>query len=184
MGFDRVFDTNFTADLTIMEEGTELLTRLKSGARSTRSRSPLPHVHELLARAGSATPSTSGPTCSPTSPRASLPQQMFGAVAKTYYAEKIGKKPEDIFVVSVMPCTAKKYESQRPEMYRERRAGRGRGAHHARAGPHDQAGGHRFRRPSRRKDGQHPRGVARVPRTSSPTRAASWKRPCAPSTRS
>jgi iron-only hydrogenase group A len=45
------------------------------------------------------------------------PQQMFGAVAKTYYAEKIGKKPEDIFVVSVMPCTAKKYESQRPEMH-------------------------------------------------------------------
>ena len=45
------------------------------------------------------------------------PQQMFGAVAKTYFAEKIGKKPEDMFVVSVMPCTAKKYESQRPEMY-------------------------------------------------------------------
>ena len=44
------------------------------------------------------------------------PQQMFGAVAKTYYAEKIGKKPEDIFVVSVMPCTAKKFEAQRPEM--------------------------------------------------------------------
>ena len=84
------------------------------------------------------------------------PQQMFGAVAKTYYAEKIGKKPEDIFVVSVMPCTAKKYESQRPEMYSSgvrdvdvvlttRELGR-----------MIQQAGHRFPRPSRREDGQHP----------------------------
>ena len=62
------------------------------------------------------------------------PQQMFGAVAKTYYAEKLGKKPEDIFVVSVMPCTAKKFECQRPGDERQRRARRRRRADHARAG--------------------------------------------------
>lgn len=115
MGFDRVFDTNFTADLTIMEEGTELLTRLK-GALVEKKPVALPMFTscspgwiryaehfwpDILANIS---------TCK-------SPQQMFGAVAKTYFAEKIGKKPQDIFVVSVMPCTAKKYESQRPEMH-------------------------------------------------------------------
>ncbi len=115
MGFDRVFDTNFTADLTIMEEGTELLTRLKA-ALVEKKQVALPMFTscspgwiryaehfwpDILANIS---------TCK-------SPQQMFGAVAKTYFAQKIGKKPEDIFVVSVMPCTAKKYESQRPEMY-------------------------------------------------------------------
>ena len=115
MGFDRVFDTNFTADLTIIEEGTELLTRLK-GALVEKKPVALPMFTscspgwiryaehfwpDILANIS---------TCK-------SPQQMFGAVAKTYFAEKIGKKPEDIFVVSVMPCTAKKYESQRPEMH-------------------------------------------------------------------
>ena len=115
MGFDRVFDTNFTADLTILEEGTELLTRLK-GALVEKKQVALPlftscspgwiryaeHFWpDMLANIS---------TCK-------SPQQMFGALAKTYFAEKIGKKAEDIFVVSVMPCTAKKYESQRPEMY-------------------------------------------------------------------
>ena len=96
MGFDAVFDTNFTADLTIMEEGTELLVRLKKalGRQARRRRSA--DVHQLLARAGSNTWSTSTPTCSTTSAPASRPQQMFGALAKTYYAEKIGMKPEDI----------------------------------------------------------------------------------------
>jgi iron-only hydrogenase group A len=115
MGFDRVFDTNFSADLTILEEGTELLTRLKDA---------------LVEKKQVALPLFS--SCSPGWIRyaehfwpdmlANLstcksPQQMFGALAKTYFAEKIGRKAEDIFVVSVMPCTAKKYESQRPEMY-------------------------------------------------------------------
>ena len=72
------------------------------------------------------------------------PQQMFGALAKTYYAEKIGMKPEDIFVVSIMPCTAKKFEAARPGDERQRRAGRRRRAHHPRAGAHDQAGRHRL----------------------------------------
>ncbi|MGD8451733.1 MAG: NADH-dependent [FeFe] hydrogenase, group A6 [Phycisphaerae bacterium] len=114
LGFDGVFDTNFTADLTIMEEGTELLMRLKQALVDKKpvalpqftSCSPgwikyIEHFYpDMLDNVS---------TCK-------SPQQMFGAVAKTYYAEQIGKKPEDIFVVSVMPCTAKKYECERPEM--------------------------------------------------------------------
>ena len=114
LGFDAVFDTNFAADLTIMEEGTELLTRLK-GALLDGEDTALPlmtscspgwikfaeHFHpEML-------PNLS--TCK-------SPQQMFGAVAKTYYAQKLNLRPEQIFVVSIMPCTAKKYECGRPEM--------------------------------------------------------------------
>jgi NADP-reducing hydrogenase subunit HndD len=114
IGFDRVFDTNFTADLTIMEEGTELLMRLKD-ALVDKKKVALPQYTscspgwinyaeyfypEILENISSC----------------KSPQQMFGAVAKTYYADKIGKKPEDIIVVSVMPCTAKKFEAQRPEM--------------------------------------------------------------------
>jgi NADP-reducing hydrogenase subunit HndD len=114
LGFDAVFDTNFTADLTIMEEGTELLTRLKKALVDKEevalpmftSCSPgwinyMEHFNpDMLANLS---------TCK-------SPQQMFGALAKSYYAEKLGKKPEDIVVVSVMPCTAKKYECARPEM--------------------------------------------------------------------
>ena len=115
LGFNKVFDTNFTADLTIMEEGTELLTRLKKilvdGDKNTvlpmfTSCSPgwinyMEHFYPELI------PNIS--TCK-------SPQQMFGAVAKTYFAEKIGKKKEDITVVSIMPCTAKKFECDREEM--------------------------------------------------------------------
>lgn len=114
MGFDGVFDTNFTADLTIMEEGTELLLRLKKALVDKQpvalpqfsSCSPgwikfmehyYPDMLDYLS------------TCK-------SPQQMFGALAKTYYAQKLGKKAEDIVVVSVMPCTAKKFEADRDEM--------------------------------------------------------------------
>lgn len=114
LGFAAVFDTNFTADLTIMEEGTELLTRLKTALVDKKpvklpmftSCSPgwikfIEHYYpDMLDNLS---------TCK-------SPQQMFGAVAKTYYAKKINKKPEDVFVVSIMPCTAKKFEAQRPEM--------------------------------------------------------------------
>jgi iron-only hydrogenase group A len=114
LGFDAVFDTNFAADLTILEEGTELLTRLKKALVEKQevalpmftSCSPgwikfMEYFHpEMLANLS---------TCK-------SPQQMFGAVAKTYYANKLGKKPEQIIVVSVMPCTAKKFECSRPEM--------------------------------------------------------------------
>ncbi|HTZ52540.1 MAG TPA: NADH-dependent [FeFe] hydrogenase, group A6 [Spirochaetia bacterium] len=115
MGFDKVFDTNFTADLTIMEEGTELLARLKS-ALVDKKPAPLP-LFTSCPPGWIRYAEHFYPEILPNISTCKSPQQMFGAVAKTYYAEKIGKKPEDIFVVSVMPCTAKKYESQRPEMY-------------------------------------------------------------------
>lgn len=114
MGFDAIFDTNFSADLTIMEEGTELLTRLKKALVDGEevalpmftSCSPgwiqfmeyyYPDMLDNLS------------TCK-------SPQQMMGALVKTYYAQKLEKKPEDLFMVSVMPCTAKKFEAARTEM--------------------------------------------------------------------
>lgn len=108
MGFDKVFDTDFTADLTIMEEGYELLSRIKNGGTLPLLTSCSPgwinfieHFYpELLPHVSSC----------------KSPQQMFGALAKTYYAQKIGADPKNIYVVSVMPCTAKKYESDRAEM--------------------------------------------------------------------
>ncbi|HOH07005.1 MAG TPA: NADH-dependent [FeFe] hydrogenase, group A6 [bacterium] len=108
LGFDKVFDTDFTADLTIMEEGYELLNRLKNGGTLPLLTSCSPgwinfieHFYpELLPHVSSC----------------KSPQQMFGALAKTYYAQKIGADPKNIFSVSVMPCTAKKYESDRAEM--------------------------------------------------------------------
>lgn len=114
LGFEGVFDTNFTADLTIMEEGTELLTRLKRALVDGED-VPLPMFT-------SCSPGWINfaeyyyPQFLPNLSTCKSPQQMFGAVAKTYYAQKIGVKPEDLVVVSVMPCTAKKYECQRPEM--------------------------------------------------------------------
>jgi len=114
LGFDAVFDTNFTADLTIMEEGTELLTRLK---KALVDKQPV-----ALPMFTSCSPGWIKfaeyfyPEILPNISTCKSPQQMFGAVAKTYYAAKLGKRPEDIFVVSVMPCTAKKFEAQRPEM--------------------------------------------------------------------
>ncbi len=114
LGFDGVFDTNFTADLTIMEEGTELLTRLK---KALVEKKPV-----ALPMFTSCSPGWINfaefyfPQFLPNISTCKSPQQMFGAVAKTYYAQKIGRKPEEIVVVSVMPCTAKKFEAQRPEM--------------------------------------------------------------------
>ena len=114
LGFDGVFDTNFAADLTIMEEGTELLTRLKK-ALVDGEKVPLPMFT-------SCSPGWINfaeyyyPEFLPNLSTCKSPQQMFGAVAKTYYAEKIGVKPENMVVVSVMPCTAKKFECSRAEM--------------------------------------------------------------------
>lgn len=115
LGFNKVLDTDFTADLTIMEEGTELLTRLKKALVDKDPSVVLPmmtscspgwikfqeHMYpDLLDNLS---------TCK-------SPQQMFGAVAKTYYADKINIKAQDMIVVSIMPCTAKKFECERPEM--------------------------------------------------------------------
>ncbi len=114
LGFDGVFDTNFAADLTIMEEGTELLTRLKK-ALVDKEPVALPMFTSCspgwIKYMEHFNPDMTGnlSTCK-------SPQQMFGAVAKTYYADKMGLAPEDIVVVSVMPCTAKKFECGRPEM--------------------------------------------------------------------
>ncbi len=114
LGFGSVFDTNFTADLTIIEEGMELLKRLTLGVRDKQP--------TALPQFTSCSPGWIKfieyfyPEYLPNLSTCKSPQQMFGAVAKTYWAKKTGKKPEDIYVVSVMPCTAKKFEMQRPEM--------------------------------------------------------------------
>lgn len=115
LGFDSVLDTDFTADLTIIEEGHELLSRLKRALLDkdptvklpmTTSCSPgwikfIEHTYpEYLENVS---------TCK-------SPQQMFGALAKTYYAQKRGIDPANIISVSIMPCTAKKFEADRPEM--------------------------------------------------------------------
>lgn len=108
LGFDKVFDTNFSADLTIWEEGSELIERLTNGGTLPMITSCSPgwvnfielKYPDLLAHLSTA----------------KSPQQMFGALAKTYYAEKAGIDPKDIVSVSIMPCTAKKAEAARPEM--------------------------------------------------------------------
>ena len=114
LGFDAVFDTNFAADLTILEEGSELLARLKAALAEGKP--------AALPMFTSCSPGWINfvelfhPELLPNLSTCKSPQQMFGAIAKTYYAEKLGKRPEEIVVVSVMPCTAKKFECQRPEM--------------------------------------------------------------------
>jgi iron-only hydrogenase group A len=115
IGFDRVFDTNFSADLTIMEEGTELLHRLKKSLVDKDKNVKLPQFT----------------SCSPGWVKfiehfypeyldylstAKSPQQMFGAVIKTFYAKEAGINPADIVTVALMPCAAKKFECNRPEM--------------------------------------------------------------------
>ena len=114
LGFSTVFDTNFTADLTIIEEGSEFLHRLKKYFKDNQ--------HNILPQFTSCSPGWINymeyfyPQFIPNVSTCKSPQQMFGALAKTYWAQKIGKKTEDIFVVSIMPCTAKKFEAQREEM--------------------------------------------------------------------
>ncbi|WP_306600294.1 NADH-dependent [FeFe] hydrogenase, group A6 [Geothrix sp. 21YS21S-2] len=113
-GFDQVFDTNFSADLTIMEEGTELLLRLKKAlvdgepAAFPQFTSCSPGWVKYLEHFY--------PEYIPNLSTAKSPQQMFGAVIKTYYAEKQGIDPKDIVTVALMPCSAKKFECNRPEM--------------------------------------------------------------------
>ena len=108
LGFSKVFDTNFAADLTIIEEGHELINRIKTGGvlPMITSCSPgwIKFVEHFYPKSLSHLSSCKSP------------QQMFGAIAKTYYAEKTGLDPRNIVVVSVMPCTAKKFEARRPEM--------------------------------------------------------------------
>ena len=107
LGFDKVFDTDFSADLTIMEEGHELVERVKSGKGLPILTSCCPGGINFLEH--------HYPALLDIPSSCKSPQQLFGAIAKTYYAEKIGVKPEDLVVVSIMPCQAKKYEAARPE---------------------------------------------------------------------
>ncbi|MBT9140478.1 MAG: NADP-reducing hydrogenase subunit HndC [Dehalococcoidia bacterium] len=111
LGFDKIFDTQFTADLTIMEEGAELLHRIKDGGALPMFTSCSPAWIKFCEQFY--------PELLPNVSTCKSPQEMFGAIAKTYYAEKSGIDPKDIFVVSIMPCTAKKYEKNRPEMKNE-----------------------------------------------------------------
>ncbi len=107
LGFDKVFDTNFAADLTIMEEAHELIDRISNGGKLPLITSCSPgwikycehYYPDMLDNLSSC----------------KSPQQMFGAVTKTYFAEKNGLDPKDIVMVSVMPCTAKKFEIGRPD---------------------------------------------------------------------
>lgn len=107
LGFDKVFDTDFAADLTIMEETSELIERIKENKNLPILTSCCPGWVKFLEH--------QFPDLLYMPSTAKSPQQMFGAIAKSYYAEKIGVKPQDIIVVSVMPCLAKKYEASRPE---------------------------------------------------------------------
>ncbi len=108
LGFKKVFDTNFAADLTIMEEGTELLSRIQNGGKLPMITSCSPgwvnyaeyNYGDLLDHLSSC----------------KSPHEMFGAILKTHYAEKIGVDPKDMFVVSIMPCSCKKYEKERPQL--------------------------------------------------------------------
>ncbi|MBN2853578.1 MAG: iron hydrogenase small subunit [Clostridia bacterium] len=108
LGFDKVFDTDFTADLTIIEEGHELLKRIKEGGVLPMLTSCSPGWINFIEQYY--------PELLPHLSSCKSPQQMFGALAKSYYSEKSGIRPEDIFSVSIMPCTAKKFEAKRPEM--------------------------------------------------------------------
>jgi NADH-quinone oxidoreductase subunit G len=108
LGFDKVMDTDFAADLTIMEEASELVHRLQHGGRLPILTSCCPawvkfieHQFPLLLDVPSSCKS---------------PHEMFGAIAKTYLAEKMGVSPDKMVIVSIMPCLAKKYESKRPEL--------------------------------------------------------------------
>jgi len=108
LGIDKVFDTNFTADLTIIEEGNELLKRVKEGGKLPMITSCSPGWIKFCEHFY--------PDLLPHLSTCKSPQMMFGALAKTYYAEFAGIDPKNIYSVSIMPCTAKKFECQRPEM--------------------------------------------------------------------
>ncbi|MCL6581559.1 MAG: [FeFe] hydrogenase, group A [Firmicutes bacterium] len=108
LGFDAVMDTDFTADLTIMEEGHELIERLTKGGVLPMITSCSPGWIKFIEHFY--------PDLLPNLSTCKSPQQMFGALAKTFYAEKKGIDPSNVFSVSIMPCTAKKFECERPEM--------------------------------------------------------------------
>lgn len=111
LGFAKVFDTDFAADLTIMEEASEFVHRLQHGGKLPILTSCCPGWVKFFEH------QFNDMLDIPSSCKS--PHEMFGAIAKTYLAEKLGVKPEDMVVVSVMPCVAKKYEAARPELANE-----------------------------------------------------------------
>ncbi|MFO7755151.1 MAG: NADH-dependent [FeFe] hydrogenase, group A6 [Bacteroidales bacterium] len=115
LGFDSVLDTDFSADLTIMEEGTELLTRLKKALVDGDKDTVLP-MYTSCSPGWIKFIEHKYPEMLPNLSTCKSPQQMFGALAKTYYADNVGVDPRDVVSVSIMPCTAKKFEANRPEM--------------------------------------------------------------------
>jgi len=108
LGFSKVFDTNFAADLTIVEEANELIERIENKGTLPMITSCSPGWIKFIEHFF--------PSSLPHLSTCKSPQQMFGAIAKTYYAEQAGIDPRNIVVVSIMPCTAKKFEARRPEM--------------------------------------------------------------------
>ncbi len=111
LGFDRVFETSFSADLTIMEEASELVHRITTGGPLPMMTSCSPGWVKFVEQ--------QYPEFLPNISTCKSPQQMMGAIIKSYFAEKMGLDPKKIFSVSVMPCTAKKFEMQRPEMFHD-----------------------------------------------------------------
>ena len=108
LGFDRVFDTDFAADLTIMEEGTELLNRLENGGKLPMITSCSPGWIKYCEH--------NYPDFLDNLSTCKSPHEMMGAIIKSYYAEKSNIDPAKIYVVSIMPCTSKKFEAARPEL--------------------------------------------------------------------
>ena len=115
LGFDSVLDTDFSADLTIMEEGTELLTRLKKVLVDGDKKTALP-MFTSCSPGWIKFIEHKYPEYLPNLSTCKSPQQMFGALAKTFYAKKRNIDPSNVVSVSIMPCTAKKFEADRPEM--------------------------------------------------------------------
>lgn len=111
LGFDRVFDTSFAADLTIREEAHELVERVKNGGPLPLMTSCCPAWVDFVEQ--------EFPDLLPHLSSCKSPQQMLGAVLKSHFARREGVRPEDVFVVSIMPCTAKKFEAVSPERMHE-----------------------------------------------------------------
>ena len=111
LGFSLVFDTSFAADLTVMEEGSELARRVRTGGVLPLLTSCSPGWVKFVEQ--------SYPGLIPNLSTCKSPQQMLGALVKGWYAGKTGRDPRAIYSVSVMPCTAKKFEAMRPEMGRD-----------------------------------------------------------------
>lgn len=114
LGFKKVFDTNFAADLTIIEEATELISRVQGGKTLPMFTSCCPGWVKYIEQ--------NRPQLLEHVSSCKSPHEMEGAVLKTYYAKKMGIDPRNIFVVSIMPCTVKKFESGRPELAEEHMA--------------------------------------------------------------